>query len=131
MSGRKEAGGFSLAEALVAASIVSVALLVGLALVFWADGIERRAAQRVAAVELASSVAERVRAAPYEAVFSGELDLSPEETAGLPGAIVKLEVEVDEDLATKRVVVEVSWEADPPGRLRLATRVGDAGLYRP
>ena len=126
----RRARGFSLAEALVAALILGFALLVGLGVVIWADGIEKRASFRVAATELAGSMAERVRAAPYGSVASGEVDLSDEILADLPEPAVELQVEEDEDLHLKRVAVLVSWGGPSPGRLRVDTAVGDAEIYR-
>ena len=122
--------GFSLAEALVAALILGFALLVGLSVVIWADRIEQRASLRVAAAELAGSVAERVRAAPYGTLATGELDVSDEILADLPEPVVELEVTEDDELHLKHVGVVVSWGGGAPGRLRVDTSVGDAEVYR-
>jgi len=73
------------------------------AVVAWADGVQARAERRVAAAELAASVAERVRAAPYASVTSGELDLSTEVLPPLPEPVVVLEVEADEWRGLKTV----------------------------
>lgn len=128
---RRAPRGFSLIEALAAATLVGFALLVGLAVVFWADDVERRAARRIAAVELAGSIAERVRAAPYETLASGEIDLSGEILADLPDASVILAVEEDEDLRLKHVVIVVAWSGEMAGHLQVETSVGMAGLYAP
>jgi type II secretory pathway pseudopilin PulG len=127
---RRGRSGFSLAEALVAAVILGFALMVGLSVVIWADRVERRAALRVAAAELAGSVAERVRVAPYASVASGELDLSGEILADLPEPVVALEVIEDEDTWVRRVGIVVTWGGDMPGMLRLETAIGSAEIYR-
>ena len=123
------ARGFSLAEALVASLILGFALLVGLSVVIWADRIERRAALRVAAAELAGSIAERVRVAPYGSIASGEIDLSGEILADLPDPVVTLEVVEDEDIWLRKVGIIVTWAGEIPGTLRVDTAVGSAEIY--
>lgn len=130
MRARARHHGFSLAEALIAATILGFALLVGLGVVLWADGIEERAEERTAAVELAASVAERVRAAPYGLVASGELDLAGETLPPLPEPVVVLEVTEDPDLWLKTVGVVVTWAGEHPGKLRVETKVGASEIYR-
>ncbi len=124
------AGGFSLVEALAAVTILGFALLIGLGVVIWADRLEQRAMFRMAATELAASVAERVRSMPYESVASGSVDLSNEILPSLPGRAVQLDVREDPDLLMKQVAITVSWEASPPGRLQLDTAIGSAEVYR-
>jgi Tfp pilus assembly protein PilV len=121
--------GFSLAEALVAAVILGFALLVGLGVVIWCDRVERRATLRMQATELAASLAERVRAAPYGEVTSGELDMSHEMIPDLPNPTVSLDVREDEDLHLRTVGVIVSWQGEEPGTVRIDTAVGSAQVY--
>ena len=120
----------TLLEVLAALVITGIALLMGIAVVAWTDRVEHRAERRAVAVELASSVAERVRAAPYDSIAPGELDLSAEYVDLLPEPTVELTVKEDEELRLKRVGIVVRWKADPPGELRLETAVGGAQIYR-
>ena len=55
----------TLVETLVALALLGMGILMAGAVVVWAGQVEQRAARRAAAVEWASSLAERVRAAPY------------------------------------------------------------------
>ena len=118
----------TLAETLVALALLGVAFLMGLSCIVWTARIERRAEQRTAAVELAASLAERARAAPYGSVASGALDLGAE-YVGLPSPEAELRVEEDADLGLKRVAILVTWQGRDPGTLRLDTEIGAAEPY--
>ena len=121
--------GMTLIEALAALAILGFALLASIAVVAWSDRIETQARERALALELASSVAERVRVAPTASLASGQVDLSSEYVA-LDGAEVQLVVKEDEELQLKRVDVVVTWGGAKPRKLVLPTAVGSAGIYR-
>lgn len=121
----------TLVETLVALALLGIGILMAGSVVLWAARIEDRATCRVAAMELAGNVAERVRAAPYGAINSGELDLSGDlPPAGLEDPTVLLEVGEDEDRGLKSVRVVVTWQGDSPGQFVLVTAIGRGELYR-
>ena len=121
----------TLVETLVALALLGLGILMAGSVVVWADRLEERAGERASALELASGVAERLRAAPYAAVRSGQLDLGGElPPAGLEEVEVVLSVEEDEELGLKNVNVVVSWKGDTPGRFVLETAVGRQELYQ-
>ena len=119
----------TLIEALAALAILGFALLASTAAIAWTHRIEVRAAQRAVGLELASSLAERLRAAPYSAVESGEVDLSTE-YASLPGLAAEVQVTEDEEKRVKHVQVVVTWAGDMPGRVLLPTSIGSVEIYR-
>ena len=123
--------GLTLVETLVALLLLGIAILLAATVVLRAQVTQRRALRRAVAVGLADGAAERVRAMPYYLVVDEELDLGGEPAArDLPGAKLVIEVEEDEDLELKNVVIEVSWTGRDHGAVRLATAVGSLGLYR-
>jgi type II secretory pathway pseudopilin PulG len=122
--------GFSLVETLVAVALLGFTILMTAVVVTWSTRHEQRARQRAAGVELAATVAERLRVAPYAAVVSGEVDVGDLDTGALPDPVVTVEVEEDDDLGLKDVTIEVSWGGRLAGRLVLETAVGSLGLYR-
>ena len=126
---RRRDDGMSLIEALAALAILGFALLASIAAITWTDRVEARATQRAIALELAGSLAERLRAAPYDGIASCELDLSTEYVP-LPEPAAHLAVSEDEDLRLKRVDVVVSWLGDMPGRVLVSTAIGSAEIYR-
>lgn len=119
----------TLIEALAALAILGFVLLASIAAITWTDRIEARAMQRAIALELAGSLAERLRVAPYGSVSSSDLDLSGEYVP-LPEPAANLVVTEDEDLQLKRVDVVVTWRGDMPGRVLVATAIGSAQVYR-
>jgi prepilin-type N-terminal cleavage/methylation domain-containing protein len=126
---RRADEGMTLIEALAALAILGFALLASTAAIAWTNRIEVRAAQRAVGLELASSLAERLRAAPYSTIESGDVDLSTE-YASLPGLAAEIQVTEDEDKRLKHVQVVVSWTGDMPGRVLLPTSVGGVEIYR-
>ena len=129
MTRRCRQQGVTLVEALAALAILGFVLLASLAIVTWSDQAERRASQRIVALELAASLAERIRAAPMASLESGEIDLATEYVP-LPEPRAILEVSEDPALGLKRVSIVVTWGGDRPGRLSLATAVGSADIYQ-
>lgn len=123
--------GVTLVETLAALTLLGIGLLMAVSVAAWADRVEERARCRSAALELAGSVAEQVRAAPHGWVRTGAVDLSRHVLpASLPEAEVWLEVTEDEDRGLKQVEVDVEWGGTHAGRVVLLTAVGDAELYR-
>jgi hypothetical protein len=118
-----------LIEALAALAILGFALLASIAAITWTDRVEARAMQRAIALELAGSLCERLRVAPYESIASCEIDLATEYVP-LPEPAALLAVSEDEDLRLKRVDVVVTWGGDMPGRVLVATAIGSAQVYR-
>ena len=100
-----------------------------MAIITWSERAEKRAAQRVIALELAASLAERVRVAPYASLATGEIDLSAEYVP-LPEPHATVEVSEDEVLLLKKVIIVVAWGGDRPGSVTVPTAVGSAGVYR-
>lgn len=126
---RDDQQGVTLAEALAALAILGFVLLASIAIITWSEKAEQRASQRIVALELAASLAERVRAAPMASIQSGEIDLASEYVP-LPDPQAVLEVTEDPALALKRVSIVVTWAGDRPGRVSLGTAVGSADLYQ-
>jgi type II secretory pathway pseudopilin PulG len=121
----------TLVETLVALALLGIGILMAGSVVLWASRVEERAGRRVAAMEMAGNVAERLRAAPYGAVRSGELDLTADvPPASLEDPVVTLEVGEDEELGLKKVIIVVTWAGEAPGKFVLVTAVGRGELYR-
>jgi prepilin-type N-terminal cleavage/methylation domain-containing protein len=127
---RARQDGLTLIETLVALALLGACILMAATVVAWSRRVEERASERILAVDLAGTLAERLRAAPYADVESGEIEVEDILTRSLPGALVSLEVDEDEHLGLKRVTIEVAWRGRRPGRVSLATAIGDLELYR-
>ena len=124
------ASGMTLVETLMALALLGIGLMMGVAVVAWSRRVELRAERRAAAVELAAGVAERLRAADYAVVTSGDLPLGSEAAgSALPDPRVELVVDEDEDRRLKTVGILVSWQGRDPGTLRLDALVGAASVY--
>lgn len=129
MRARSGQGGVTLVEALVALAILGFVLLSSMAIITWSERAERHASERIIALELAASLAERVRAASSASLESGEVDLSAEYVA-LPDPHASIEVASDFAKELKRVSITVTWGGEHPGRIVVPTAVGSADIYR-
>ena len=128
---RRSEAGLSLVETLVALALIGFALLVTATVVAWGERTEGRLERRAVALDVAASVLEELRQAPPASVRA-RVDSLADRVAGsvLPDGESEVFVERDDERGLRRVTVEVRWGGREPGRLRLATDIGDAGIYR-
>jgi hypothetical protein len=108
-----------LLEAIVAATLLAVLLVVSLG-VLGAMARERRAVEkRAIALQEAAGALERARAIPFEEITDGrlaEIRLSPSIEEVLPGAAIAWKVEpVETTPPARHIQAEVSWQSPVGG----------------